>query len=231
MKDAPSFVGLAALLGDPSRATMLEALMGGQALTATELAEVARVTRQTASTHLGALVDAGMLVVRAQGRHRYFQLAAPDVAAMLESMMGVAQRTRVARHLPGPSDPALRRARRCYDHLAGELAVQAYDAFTRRGLIALASERSGDETLTLTPAGRAFFESIGFALETIAGARRPMCRPCLDWSARRHHLAGGLGRLLLEHCYERRWARPVADSRVVRFSEAGERSFRATFLD
>ena len=102
---------------------MLNLLMGGQALTASELAAEANITKQTASSHLAKLVDAGLLSVQSQGRHRYFQLAAPDVATMLESLMGVAQRTRGARTLPGPRDPALRKARVCYDHLAGELAV------------------------------------------------------------------------------------------------------------
>lgn len=226
MKDAPSFVAVAALLGDPARATMLNALMSGEAHTASELANEAGITKQTASSHLGKLVDAGLLIVQSQGRHRYFQLAAPDVAAMLESIMGVAQRTRSVRTMPGPRDPALRRARRCYDHLAGELAVEAYDAFVARGLLNLTRQQDAKDTLALTQRGHEFFAELGLELASAGRTRRPVCRPCLDWSVRRHHLAGSLGKALLEHCYKKRWAKPVEGSRIVKFSHAGEAGFR-----
>ena len=194
MKDAPSFVEIGALLGDQARAMILNRLMNGEALTASELAGEANVTKQTASVHLSKLVDSGLLTVQSQGRHRYFQLAAADVAAMLESIMGVAERTRGKRKLPGPKDPALRRARRCYDHLAGELAVEAYDAFLQRGLVDLSRNDDSPDTLALTAAGVDFFSSVGVDIDTLAKARRPVCRPCLDWSVRRHHLAGSLGK-------------------------------------
>ena len=187
---------------------------------------------QTASSHLNKLVDAGLLSVQSQGRHRYFQLAAPDVAAMLESMMGVAQRTRTAQAqtLLGPRDPALRRVRRCYDHLAGELAVAAYDAFVTRGFIQLTPQVDTKDTLALTPAGQGFFARLGIDFTSFDHSRRPVCRPCLDWSVRRHHLAGSLGKALLDFCYQQRWARQVQDSRVVRFSANGEMAFRKAFL-
>jgi DNA-binding transcriptional ArsR family regulator len=188
------------------------------------------ITKQTASSHLSKLVESGLLLVQSQGRHRYFQLAAPDVAAMLESIMGVAQRTREARKLLGPRDPALRRARRCYDHLAGELAVEAYDSFVRRGLIRLAHQKDSNDTLALTPEGHDFFDSLGFDLDHLAELRRPVCRPCLDWSVRRHHLAGSLGKTLLDYCYEERWARQIEGSRIVRFNDRGEKNFRRTLM-
>jgi len=231
MKDAPSFVEIAALLGDPARAAMLNSLMRGEALTATELATEANITKQTASSHLAKLLDADLLVVEAQGRHRYFQLAAPDVAAMLESIMGVAQRTRSKRSLPGPRDPALRKARRCYDHLAGELAVEAYDAFVTRGFLDLSRDANAKNVLSLTPSGESFFASIGVDLEGFSSSRRPVCRPCLDWSVRRYHLAGSLGKALLEWCYRKRWAKEIKNSRVVRFSARGEQQFRTLFLE
>jgi len=230
MKESPSFVAIAALLGDQARATILNALMGGEALTASELAAVANITKQTASSHLGKLVEARLLSVQSQGRHRYFQLESPDVASMLESIMGVAQRSRTARMLPGPRDPALRRARRCYDHLAGELAVEVYDSFVSRDFIRLTRQADSKDTLALTPAGQDFFGTLGIDFVAIGNSRRPVCRPCLDWSVRRHHLAGVLGKALLDCCYEKRWAVPVAGSRIVRFSPAGEQSFRRTLL-
>lgn len=231
MKDAPSFVEIGALLGDQARASILNRLMNGEALTASELASEASITKQTASAHLARLVEAGLLIVQSQGRHRYFQLAAPDVAAMLEAIMGVAQRTRGKRRLPGPKDPALRRARRCYDHLAGELAVEAYDAFVGRGLIKLSRGRNTADTLALTREGTEFFLARGFDLEAFTKVRRPICRPCLDWSVRRHHLAGSLGQALLQHCLKKRWARNAEDTRVIKFSQPGEDRFRAAFID
>src|SRR5216110_3218203 len=132
MKDGPSIARIAALIGDHARADTLAALSGGQALTATELAHVAGVTKQTISGHLAKLVDAQLLAVESQGRHRYFRLADRDVAELLESLMGVAERAGAVRLQPGPREPALRKARVCYDHLAGELGVLVYDGLARR---------------------------------------------------------------------------------------------------
>src|SRR5499427_4227849 len=127
MRDGPNIVRIAALVGDQARAEILTALMGGEALTATELADVAGVTKQTVSTHLSKLVDARLLAVESQGRHRYFRLAERDVAELLESLMGVAYRAGAVRFRSSPREPALRKARVCYDHLAGDLGVQLYD--------------------------------------------------------------------------------------------------------
>ena len=133
MKDGPNIARVAGLIGDPARAEILTALLADRALTATELAAVAGVTKQTVSAHLAKLVDARLLAVEAQGRHRYFRLAGSDVARLLESLMGVAFRTGAVRLVTGPREPALRKARVCYDHLAGELGVLAYDGLVGRG--------------------------------------------------------------------------------------------------
>src|SRR5215831_18410693 len=135
MKDGPSIVGIAALLGDRARSDILTALMAGPALTATELAAEAGVTKQTASAHLAKLVEARLIAVESQGRHRYFRLADRDVAELMESLMGVAFRTGAVRLRSSPREPALRKARVCYDHLAGELAVAAYDSLVRRRFV------------------------------------------------------------------------------------------------
>ena len=224
VKDGPSIVRIAALIGDHARAEILTALMAGAALTATELAGVADLTKQTISSHLAKLLDARLIVVENQGRHRYFRLADRDVAHLLESLMGVAYRTGAVRVRSSPREPALRKARVCYDHLAGELGVLALDSLEQRRYV----RRDAGE-LVFSRAGKQFFGEIGIDVQTLGVQRRPFSRPCLDWSVRRHHLAGAAGAALLNRCYELGWARRVKDSRVVAFSPAGERAFRQRF--
>jgi DNA-binding transcriptional ArsR family regulator len=224
MKDGPNIARVAALVGERARADILTALVAGKALTATELAAEASVTKQTASAHLAKLVDANLVAVQSQGRHRYFQLAAPDVAQLLETLMGVAYRTGATRVRPGPREPALRRARVCYDHLAGEMGVSVFDALLRDKLL-----RNGGAEVQLTPKGRRFFEEFGIDLDAAAGSRRPLCKTCLDWSVRRHHLAGALGAALLARCFELGWAKRAEGSRVVHLSPRGEKALRERF--
>lgn len=224
MKDGPNIVGIAALIGDHARAEMLTALMADQALTATELAEVANITKQTASTHLAKMLDARLLAVEQQGRHRYFRLADHDVAHLLESLTGVAYRAGAVRVRSSPREPALRKARVCYDHLAGELGVLVYDGLEQRRLLQSVGERPG-----LTGAGKRFFDGLSIDVVALGRLRRPLWRACLDWSVRRHHLAGALGAAILSRCFELGWARREKGSRVVSFSAAGERNLRERF--
>jgi DNA-binding transcriptional ArsR family regulator len=224
MKDGPSIATIAALIGDHARADILTALMGGQALTATELAQVAGVTRQTISAHLSKLLDANLVNVESQGRHRYFRLADRDVAQLLESLMGVAFRAGAVRLRSSPREPALRRARVCYDHLAGDLGVFVYDALQQKRYLRVQDDHAKQPALT--PSGKRFFAQMGIDVDAIDHGRRPLCRACLDWSARRHHLAGALGAALLERCYALGWAKRAKDSRVVNFSAAGEEALR-----
>lgn len=224
MAEGPDIVRAAALLGDPARANMLTALMGGQALTAGELAREAGVTAQTASSHLGRLQEGGLITVRQAGRHRYFSLAGPDVAAVLEGLMSLASRAGHRRTRPGPRDPALRQSRRCYDHLAGERGVQMFEALVADGRLVLI-----DDHPILTEAGEAFLKTFGIDPEALRAQKRPLCRSCLDWSARRSHLAGTVGAALLARMAELGWARPEAGSRVVAFSAAGLAAFEAAF--
>ena len=224
MDNAPDIVSFGALIGDRARAEILTALMGGQALTATELAQVAGVTKQTASAHLARLLAARLIEVESQGRHRYFRLAHEDVARLLESLMGVASRIGAVRLRTGPSEPALRKARVCYDHLAGELGVLAFDSLSHRRLLSV-----GDDELELTPQGEKFFADLGVDVNALSTQRRSLCRPCLDWSVRRNHLAGAVGAALLIRCLELKWARRAKGSRVVNFSAVGEQAFRDRF--
>jgi DNA-binding transcriptional ArsR family regulator len=180
MKDGPSIARVAALIGDHARSEVLTALMADRALTATELAGIAGVTKQTISAHLAKLLDAGLIAVDRQGRHRYFRLADPDVAGLLESLMGVAFRTGAVRLRSSPREPALRKARVCYDHLAGELGVLAYEALLAQRV--LSADADG---LRLTAAGSAWFSDLGVDASAVARQRRAFCRPCLDWGERR----------------------------------------------
>lgn len=224
MKDGPNIVGIAALIGDHARAEVLTALLGGQALTATELARVAHVTKQTMSSHLAKLVDAGLIAAQSQGRHRYFCLADHDVAMLLESLMGVAYRTGALRVRTSPREPALRKARICYDHLAGDLGVLVFDSLAQRRLL-----RAVGDDILLTARCSRFCSEIGVDVTTLKRQRRPLCRACLDWSVRRPHLGGALGAALLLRFCELGWARRAPDSRIVHFAVPGERALREHF--
>lgn len=224
MKDGPEIARIASLIGDPARANMLTAMVGGQALTTSELAGVAGVGLPTASGHLAKLDEAKLVVVERQGRHRYYRLADGDVAHVLESLMGIAARSGMTRVRTGPKEPKLRLARVCYDHLAGELGVQMYDSFQRQGFL-----ETGEDSVLLTDKGVGFCQHFEIDLGSLQKHRRPLCRACLDWSVRRHHLAGALGAALLDQLYSLKWARREKDSRVVLFTPEGERQFKKLF--
>lgn len=220
MKAGTDLAQIGSLVGDPARANMLAALMGGTALTASELALEAGVGLPTASSHLSKLADGGLISAVRQGRHRYYALADHHVGAMLENIMGVAAKLGPRRVLPGPRDPAMREARVCYDHLAGEMGVAMLDSFVERGLI-----RLEDGLPRLGETGISFFKSLGIDVDRMKRRRRPVCRTCLDWSARRAHLAGSLGAALLEHIQAKGWARREKASRTIRFTPMGRREF------
>ena len=218
---------VASLVGDPARANMLTALMTGRALTASELAHQAGITPQTASSHLSKLEAGGMIEPEKQGRHRYYRLTDPDVAGVLEGLAGLAARAGHMRVRTGPKDPALRRARVCYDHLAGDLGVQMLDSMKAQRLV-----RQKKQDIELTPEGAQFLETnLQISQEMLAHPRRPVCKACLDWSERRHHLAGTLGAALMTRFTELKWAaRDTAPgSRVVNFSRNGEKRFAYLF--
>ena len=224
MKEGPDIALLGSLIGDPARANMLTALMTGKALTATELAAEAGVTQQTASTHLRRLLDGGLIRQRKQGRHRYVSLADDDIGRLLEAMMGVAAKRGHARTRTGPKEPALRRSRVCYDHLAGELGVRLFDSLVVQGHLS-----QTDGALNPTPNGCAFLAELGIDTAALTAGRRPLCRSCLDWSARRHHLAGAVGAALLQRFYQFGWAKRTQGSRIVAFTRSGEAEFLAKF--
>ncbi|QPF82374.1 metalloregulator ArsR/SmtB family transcription factor [Bradyrhizobium genosp. L] len=227
MKSGPDISRIAALVGDPARCNMLTALLTGRALTASELAQEAGVTPQTASSHLAKLEAGGLIEPEKQGRHRYYRLTGPDVASVLEGLQGIAARAGHMRVRTGPKDPALRRARICYDHLAGDLGVQMLDSMKRQRLV-----RQSKQAIELTGDGKRFMaEQLQIDADALTHPRRPVCKACLDWSERRHHLAGTLGAALMDRFTELKWAArdAVPGSRVVNFSRNGEKRFAALF--
>lgn len=231
MSNNAMFAEVASLAGDPGRASMLHALLDGRALTASELARVAGITPQAASAHLARMVTAGLLSVVKQGRHRYHRLGSPAVARMMESIMQVASSLEPARKplSVGPRDAALRAARTCYDHLAGGLGVALADALVAGGYAELA-----DDAGLVTVSGVALLGRIGIDVDGLAARRgkrpaRILCRPCLDWSERRPHLAGALGAAICTQSCTKSWIRRIDGTRAVAITPKGQRSFREMF--
>ena len=215
MKHGPDISKLAAVIGDPARASMLSALMSGKALTSSELAVEGGIGAATASSHLAKLHDAGLVRVRVQGRHRYWTLADAEVADVLETLMGLAART-VGRVRTGPKDVAMRKARVCYNHLAGDYGVRLFKALVEKDVIV---ER--DDGLSLSAGSSRFIAEMGLVLKP----ERPVCRACLDWSERSTHLAGSLGTALLSRFFDLGWARRDPQTRAVHFTADGEQQF------
>jgi DNA-binding transcriptional ArsR family regulator len=215
---------VAALVGDPARANILCALLGGRALTATELAFSAGVSPQTTSGHLGKLFAARLIVLMKQGRHRYYRLAGPHVAQMLESIMNVAL-TGPPRFQPKSRlDDKMRHARTCYDHIAGVLGVGLAEAMTARDFVVL-----GDEAGEVTAAGMEFFNQLGVDLTAAKSKRRVFCRPCLDWTERRPHIGGAVGAALARRCFDLKWIERVRETRALAVTPAGRRALMDHF--
>jgi DNA-binding transcriptional ArsR family regulator len=221
MITGPIIAEIAALVGDPARATMVSALLDGRALTASELAQAARVTPQTASTHLAKLTAAGLLSVVRNGRHRHFRLASPAVADMIDGFVAVALAKRPRYRPLSPRARALSAARICYDHLAGRLSVDLTDSCVARGYIV-----PDDEAAEITTAGIRFFTEFGIGLPTL---RRQLCRLCVDWTERRPHVAGAVGAALTQRYFELGWMERMKRSHAVIVTPSGRRGFRKTF--
>ncbi len=201
---------LAAAVAEPHRAAMLLALLDGRALTATELAALAGIAASTASAHLAQLTGSGLLAVVRQGRHRYFRISGEPAAELIERLLGHVTGLPRPALATGPAEPALRQARICYDHLAGEWGVRLLDGLRQAGHV----DGHGHE-VRLSATGQAWLGRLGIDGDALRRQRRPLGRECLDWSERRMHLAGALGSALLEHLLARGWARRQAQGRVL----------------
>jgi DNA-binding transcriptional ArsR family regulator len=223
MSDGPYIAEAAALIGEPARANMLAALVGGRAMTASELGLAAGVAASTASEHLAKLLDGRLVSVTSTGRHRYFRLASPAVARVLEELMALAM-DGPPRHRPkSRCDDAMARARTCYDHLAGKLGVALADSLAAREQVVLT-----DDGGLITDSGRAFLSSLGVELQG-RNTRRALCRPCLDWSERRWHIGGEVGAAIAERCFALGWTERRSDSRAITVTATGERAFDELF--
>jgi DNA-binding transcriptional ArsR family regulator len=225
MVAAANLVEVAALVGDTARATILAALMGGQALTASELGSLAGVGKSTASEHLSKLVGARLITATAQGRFKYYRISSPRVAAMLESIIAVAAIDVPPRFRPrSAAEDALCIARTCYDHLAGRLGVALADAMVAQGHLVLSND--GGE---VTRSGREFLSSFGASLVPQHAAKRVYCKPCLDWSERRYHVAGHVGAEVCRRCLELKWIERQSGTRAVVVTQKGHRGFQRIF--
>lgn len=222
MDENPDVSDVAAHFAEPARARMLAALMGGKALPAGELAFHANVSPPTASNHLRRLLDAGLLEVQCQGRHRYYRLSCTEIAAAIEALWSVLPRTRARRdgdgdhrrHAPGDQTFAL--LRRCHSHLAGALAVSFLDRIVARGFLLPQIGRA----CRVTPTGIEWFRDLGLP-PRVLDAREDRAVRCLDWTERRDHLAGPLGVAVFHRLVELEWIAPVRNSRAMRVTIAG----------
>src|SRR5262245_39778519 len=224
MITGPIIAEIAALVGDPARATMVSALLDGRALTASELAVAARITPQTASTHLAKLTDAGVLSVVRRGRHRHFRLASATVADMIDGIVALALETRPRYRPLSRHARALSAARICYDHLAGRLSVDVTDSFVAREYVV----PDGDAA-EITPAGRRFLTGFGVELPARRSSRRHLCRLCLDWTERRPHIAGAIGAAITRRYFDLGWMERMRRSHAVIVTPLGRRGFLETF--
>jgi DNA-binding transcriptional ArsR family regulator len=215
---------VAMLIGEPARVVMLWSLLDGQSRPASELAFCANISAQNASAHLARLVEAGILSVSSQGRHRYYRIATPEAAHVIEAMVALAPSAKNAERLPKGQTPDLRYARTCYDHLAGRVAVELCQTLEKQQLLT-----GKDQIFTVTGKGERWFCQIGIEIEELRYLRRPLARQCLDWSERKPHLAGALGAALLDQMFRRGWIARVRATRVVRITTEGRTAFQSLF--
>ncbi|MGO4325816.1 ArsR/SmtB family transcription factor [Cupriavidus sp. 2TAF22] len=222
MEYAPSISQLAGLLADPGRAAMLWALMDGSARPAGELAAIAGLSASSTSGHLARLSEGGLLAVQTRGRNRYYRLATPEIGVAIEALASASLASRPTRARAVPTSrtapAALRQARTCYDHLAGELAVALFERMARASWIAVAGN-----AVELTASGTQGMAQLGIDLEMARRKRRQFACTCPDWSERKPHLGGALGAALLQSLMDQRWIEPTSASRALRVTPLGQR--------
>ncbi|MGI8413115.1 MAG: ArsR/SmtB family transcription factor [Solirubrobacteraceae bacterium] len=206
------------------RATLLLALIGGRALPASELATRAGISRSLASSHLARLLDGGLVTVEQRGRQRHYRLASRRVAEVIEGMLTIAPARRACGLRESTRGAAIRRARTCYDHLAGSLGVDLTDALQRQRLI-----EGAENAYRLTPSGHDRLEDLGLDIASLHGRRRTFARPCLDWTERRPHLAGALGAGIAERLLELQWLHRLPGTRAVQITDTGQHELRDQF--
>ncbi|MCW3793629.1 winged helix-turn-helix domain-containing protein [Paenibacillus sp. LS1] len=218
----PNIAVIASLIADPSRAVFLSSLLDGRALPAGELAHMAGVTPQTASSHLAKLVEGGLLEVEQQGRHRYYRLANKEIANLIESMASIAPPVQIRSLKQSDQLQQLSYARTCYGHLAGKLGISLCEALVQKGYLSEPAEAHSKD-YQVTEKGTQWFTTFGIELQVKPGSRRAIARKCLDWSERRHHLSGMLGEQLRHRLLDLDWIRQKTGSRSVEVTETGKK--------
>lgn len=221
-----NFVDMAVLLGDPSRAMILSSLLDGRILPASDLARQAKITPQTVSSHLSKLLKAGIVSVEAHGRYRYYRLSSPEVAAALEGILAISGPVKIKSLREHDQMKAIHYARTCYDHLAGKVGVAVTESMLKNGLIQLNDHEKG---YLLTKKGEVEFCELGIKIDELKHTKRKFARPCLDWSERRHHLAGSLGAALTSRLFELEWIRRLPGTRAVAVTDQGIEGFSNHF--
>lgn len=215
---------IASLVSEPSRAAILTALLDGRFHTASELAHMAGIKPQTTSFHLAKMTEAQVVTVEKQGRHRYYGIQDPEVAQVMESLLSIAPPVPIKSFKQASENEAIRLARTCYDHVAGHLGVQIMSFFMQKGI--LSEDQDG---LHITQQGEIFFADFQINLKNTRQKRRSFSHKCLDWSERRHHLAGALGSALLDRLFELHWVEHLPTTRAIRITAEGKRGFKEVF--
>ncbi|CAM2846135.1 winged helix-turn-helix domain-containing protein [Paenibacillus sediminis] len=215
---------VAALVSEASRAAILTALLDGRFHPASELAHMAGITPQTASFHLNKMVDANIVTVQKQGRHRYYGIRNQEIAQVLESLLSIAPPAQIKSLRQSSEDKAIRLARTCYDHLAGNLGVQLTESLITMGVL-----YEDENEFRVTHQGKEFFTSFQINLQEVKRRRRSLSHKCLDWTERRHHLAGALGNAILEKLFELKWIERLSNTRAIKITPNGKKGLKEIF--
>ena len=214
------FKQIASLIGDPTRASIMWTLLDGKALTATELAIVADTSPQNISMHLTKLVQADLLCVESQGRHRYYKFSRKEIAYAIEAMVNLIPHATALKNINTENIPAIKHCRTCYDHLAGKVGVAVTDSLLQQKIII-----NSDNVFELSKKGENWFADFGIDVTGLKEQRRSFLRPCLDWSERRHHIAGSLAAALLDKMLIADWIRRAKNSRAIIITSKGQKAF------
>ncbi|OCB70653.1 transcriptional regulator [Flavobacterium piscis] len=218
------FIKTATLIGDATRASILWNLLDGRAFTATELAIAVETSAQNISMHLGKLLDADLISVEKQGRHKYYRFSNKEVAYAVEAMANLIPKPETSAKKKTENYPAIKYCRTCYDHLAGKIGVALADSLLEQKIII-----EKNNTFEVTSEGEKWFSDFGVNIGDAKKQKRIFLKPCLDWSERRYHIAGSVGTLLLNKMLEQDWIRRTKDSRVIIITAKGEKEMLKSF--
>jgi len=218
------FIKTAALIGDATRASILWNLLDGKAFTATELAIAVETSAQNISMHLGKLLDADLISVEKQGRHKYYRFSNKEVAYAVEAMANLIPKSEISAKKKTENYPPIKYCRTCYDHLAGKIGVALAESLLEQKIII-----EKNNTFEITSEGEKWFSDFGVNIGDAKKQKRIFLKPCLDWSERRYHIAGSVGTLLLNKMLEQDWIRRTKDSRAIIITGKGEKEMLKSF--